>query len=233
MAKETVTQSARFYAVSLCPDFCKTPIGASTPPIPYPIKGEFKDAKAVSPNVKAHGEYLILHPHSYIPTVSGDEPGTATGVKSGSVGKKVETKQHSSTYASNQGHTVEVGHIVWMNNKNTTGQILERGGQDMKSRLQRWASYYQDNVSQALHQFGDDALDTSAKVGSASLATAGAGLVAGSTVVGAPAAVALEGAAAAGGVVTAVVGGVGAATKAAASGLIRYRTGSPMAPRPM
>ena len=75
MANETATKSKRFYCVSLLPDICKTPIGPSTPPIPYSIVGEFSDATNVSPNVKAHSELVILHQRSVIPTVKGDEPG--------------------------------------------------------------------------------------------------------------------------------------------------------------
>lgn len=97
MAREIVTKSKRFYAVSLKPEICKTPMGNSTPPIPYTIKGEFAQAQNVSPNITRHGDKLVLHDRSTIPTVTRDGPGRATGIKSGTLGKKVETKEKSST----------------------------------------------------------------------------------------------------------------------------------------
>ncbi|PHV04647.1 hypothetical protein CSQ96_24450, partial [Janthinobacterium sp. BJB412] len=137
MANETVTKSKRFYCVSLIPDVCKTPMGPSTPPIPYTIIGEFADAVGASPNVKSQSEPVILHQRSFIPTVKGDEPGTAGGVKSGTTGKRVETKTASSSYRANGSYLVQVGREVWMNDKNTVGKIYERGGQLPRSRLQQ------------------------------------------------------------------------------------------------
>ena len=37
MTNETVTRSGRFYCVSVTPDICKTPVGASTPPLLKPV----------------------------------------------------------------------------------------------------------------------------------------------------------------------------------------------------
>ena len=128
MAKETVTKSSRFYCVSTIPDFCKTPIGPATPPLPYTIKGEFKETSAASPNVKSHSEPVFLHNKSFIPTVTGDEPGVAKGIKSNTVGKRVESLTFSPTYGSNTTQTIQEGGIVWMNDRNTIGQIYERGG---------------------------------------------------------------------------------------------------------
>ncbi|MBI3229502.1 MAG: DUF4150 domain-containing protein, partial [Burkholderiales bacterium] len=149
MAKETVTQSDRFYCVSLVPDFCKTPVGAATPPLPYTIKGEFKQTKDPSPNVKSHSEVVFLHNKSYIPTVTGDEPGTAKGIKSNTVGKRVESMSFSTSYGSNGAQTVQVGRIVWMNDRNTIGQIYERGGVGAKPTQKDLSSHFQDVFSNA------------------------------------------------------------------------------------
>ncbi|WP_295990339.1 DUF4150 domain-containing protein [Rugamonas sp.] len=137
MADETATKSPRFYCVSLTPDICKTPIGPATPPIPYSVMGEFADATDVSPNVKSRSEPVILHQRSTIPTVKGDEAGTAGGVKSGTYGKCVETKTASATLRANGNATVQVGCEVWMNNRNTIGKIYERGGVPQRPRLQQ------------------------------------------------------------------------------------------------
>ena len=132
MAKETVTKSDRFYCISLIPDFCKTPVGPATPPLPYTIKGEFKETSAASKNVKSHSEPIFLHDKSFIPTVTGDEPGVAKGIKSNTVGKRVESMTFSTSYGSNGTKTTQEGRIVWMNDRNTIGQIYERGGKAAK-----------------------------------------------------------------------------------------------------
>lgn len=140
MAREIVTKSKRFYAVSLKPDICKTPMGNSTPPIPYTIKGEFAQAQNVSPNITSHGDKLVLHDRSTIPTVTGDGPGSATGIKSGTVGKKVETKEKSSTVHTNGTRPVREGDVVKMNDNNTTGKIYERGGEAARPQIQESGS---------------------------------------------------------------------------------------------
>lgn len=136
MAREIVTKSGRFYSVSQSPDICKTPMGNCTPPIPYTIKGEFAQAKNVSPNISSHGDKIVLHGRSVIPTVTGDGPGTANGIKSGTVGKKVETKEKSSTVGTNGTHPVREGDVVKMNDNNTTGKIYERGGEAARPQIQ-------------------------------------------------------------------------------------------------
>ena len=208
MANETATKSKRFYCVSLLPDICKTPIGPSTPPIPYSIVGEFSDATNVSPNVKAHSELVILHQRSVIPTVKGDEPGKAGGIKSGTFGKKVETKTASKTYFANGTATVQEGCEVWMNNRNTVGKIYERGGAAPRSRLEQIAAMaqqeidetakevraalrpvaqsYKDTLSETVHNFAAGAIDKGGKVVATGVVLTGSGVAATATVVGAP-----------------------------------------------
>ncbi|MES3020990.1 MAG: RHS repeat-associated core domain-containing protein [Pseudomonadota bacterium] len=239
MANETATKSKRFYCVSLTPDICKTPIGPANPPIPYSVVGEFADATDVSPNVKSRSEPVILHQRSIIPTVKGDEPGTAGGIKSGTCGKRVETKTASKTYHGNGTATVQEGCEVWMNNRNTIGKIYERGGVAPRTRLQQInaliaekaaeasaetrealkgaAKEYKDDISPSVHQFGAGAMDAGGKVMLGSGGLAAAGVAVGSTIIGAPVAAVMEVTAAAGGTVGAVVTAVGAATDAGAT----------------
>lgn len=135
MAREIVTKSQRFYCVSQKPDICKTPMGNSIPPIPYTIKGEFIQAVKISPNITSHGDKIVLHNRSIIPTVTGDSPGTAKGIKSGTVGDKVETKERSSTVHTNGTRPVREGDVVKMNANNTTGKIYERGGEAAQPQI--------------------------------------------------------------------------------------------------
>ena len=227
MANETATKSKRFYCVSLLPDICKTPIGPSTPPIPYSVVGEFSQATNVSPNVKAHSELVILHNRSVIPTVKGDEPGKAGGIKSGTFAKKVETKTASKTYFANGTATVQEGCEVWMNDRNTVGKIYERGGaaprtrleqivamaqekldeatKQVKTELQPVAQAYKDKLSGTLHEAAADAIGKGGKVAAGGVALTATGAVATATGVGAPVGVPV---AAAGAVTTAAGGAV-------------------------
>jgi hypothetical protein len=126
MGRELVTKSNRFYCVSIVPDICKTPIGPSTPPIPYTIKGEFEEATGVSRNITSQLEAVVTHVSTVIPQVTGDEPGTAKGVKSGTVGARVQHDEKSSTVSFNGERAVRVGDTVFMNDKNTVGKVMER-----------------------------------------------------------------------------------------------------------
>lgn len=101
MAGEIVTKSRQSCCVSLVPDFCRTPIGPNTPPIPYMIIGEFAEATGVSTNITSNGEPVVIHASTVIPTVKGDEPGTAKGIKSDTVGGRVQPMEKSSTLSFN------------------------------------------------------------------------------------------------------------------------------------
>lgn len=126
MAREFVTQSGRFYCISLKPDICKTPVGPATHAVPYTVKGEFAEANGVSPSVSSGGAPLAIHASTLIPTVTGDEPGTAKGVKSQTVRGKVEHDSHSSTVTFNGERAVRVGDTVFMNERNTIGKVFAR-----------------------------------------------------------------------------------------------------------
>lgn len=174
MTNETVTKSSRFYCVSLSPDICKTPVGSSTPPLPYSITGEFSNAQNVSPNVKSHSEPVILHQRSTIPTVTGDAAGKAGGIKSGTVGKQVDTKVASAIHHANGADLIQVGREVWMNAHNTVGKIYERGGEmakpalkaiqqavdEVREELKPAAQNYQTQYSAQLHQEAGDLINT-------------------------------------------------------------------------
>ena len=216
MARETVTRSKRFFCVSLQPDVCLTPVGSNIVPIPYPIKGEFKEASAASRNVKHQGDPAVLHGQTFIPKVTGDARGVKGGVKSGTYLDKAEPKDKSSTSTSNAKAWVREADLVWMNARNTMGRIYERGTAAAKGRLKGAAQAYRDSgASDALHEFSDEAMDTGGKVATAGAATTLVGGGVALTGVGAPVGGAI---ATAGGAVTAVGGGVtavGAATGSA------------------
>lgn len=203
MTNETVTKSKRFYCVSLTPDVCKTPVGASTPPLPYTIIGEFSDATGASPNVKSHSESVVLHGRTTIPSVKGDAAGSAGGVKSGTVGKQVDTKSFSPIHHANGADLVQVGREVWMNARNTIGKIYERGGEtarpklaalskriyeeiaDARESLESAAQDYQDDYSSDLHAAGEHMMDAGGKMATVGGAVAGTGALMSTTGIGA------------------------------------------------
>ncbi|OBV39387.1 RHS repeat-associated core domain-containing protein [Janthinobacterium psychrotolerans] len=224
MTNETVTKSARFYCVSLTPDICRTPVGSSTPPLPYSIVGEFSAAQNASPNVKSHSEPVILHQRSTIPGVTGDAPGKAGGIKSGTVGKQVDTKVASPIHHANGADLVQVGREVWMNARNTVGKIYERGGEVARpvltalgQKVQELAQDYKDHGSKKMHGAADDMVEVGGTVltGSAVVGVAGAAVAA--TGVGLPAAAAMETAAATGAVVGGATVAGGTAVEASAA----------------
>ena len=73
MAAGTCTNSA--------PDVCKTPSNAGPVPIPYPNLGQCAAAVSTAVNVM-FTQSPVIHKLSEIPLSSGDEAGTAGGVKS-------------------------------------------------------------------------------------------------------------------------------------------------------
>ncbi|AQR68105.1 hypothetical protein BZG29_06885 [Janthinobacterium sp. LM6] len=224
MTNETVTKASRFYCVSLSPDICKTPVGSSTPPIPYNIIGEFAEAQNASPNVKSHSEPVILHQRSIIPTVKGDAAGKAGGVKSGTVGKQVDTKVASPIHRANGASLVQMGREVWMNSRNTVGKIYERGAEaakpvlkELKAAIREAAKEYKEHGSKKMHGAAEDMVDAGGTVltGSAVLGVAGVGVAA--TGVGAPVAAAMEAGAAAGAVAGTATVASGTAVEASAT----------------
>ncbi|MGK5077794.1 RHS repeat-associated core domain-containing protein [Janthinobacterium sp. HLX7-2] len=226
MTNETVTQSSRFYCISLSPDICKTPVGSSTPPLPYSIIGEFADAQNASPNVKSHSEAVILHQRSIIPTVKGDAAGKAGGIKSGTVGKQVDTKVASTIHRANGAGLVQNGREVWMNSRNTVGKIYERGGEMAKPALSRLGSLlhelaqdYKDHGSRKMHGAAQDLEEVGGSVLTGSAVLGVAGVAVATTGVGAPVAAAMETAAAAGAVAGTAAVASGTAMEASATAL--------------
>lgn len=224
MTNETVTKSQRFYCVSLTPDICKTPVGSSTPPLPYTVIGEFSKAINASPNVKSHSEPVILHQRSTIPTVSGDAAGRAGGVKSGTVGKQVDTLESSSSHRANGAELVQVGRQVWMNSRNTVGKIYERGGEaarptlsSLSATIRQLAQDYKEHGSKELHGAASDVTEAGGTILAGSAVVAVAGVAVAATGVGAPVAAGMETAAAVGTAAGGITVASGAAMEASAT----------------
>jgi len=101
------------------PDVCKTPVGPSMVPIPYPNFGQVSGAKKTSKKVKFVKKEVVTI-KSEIPNTNGDEPGVGGGVVSGVQMKKVEYVKCSSKVKA-EGN--KVAHLV-STTKQNKGNIV-------------------------------------------------------------------------------------------------------------
>lgn len=116
MSNQVVARkNAAWTVVSLTPDVCKTPIGNSTPPIPYPVVAKLKDAVKVVKSVRANGNPLVVFDQSKVPKTIGDAAGRANGLKSGTVEGKCYPKEHSKTVRAGGKPVLRHGDEFWMN----------------------------------------------------------------------------------------------------------------------
>lgn len=102
MAENVVSRKQTLWmSVSVAPDVCKTPMGGSTPPVPYPVVSKLEPAKDASHSVHANESRVQKHDKTVMPTTEGDEPGTAKGVVSGTVGQQSWSQEHSPNVKAN------------------------------------------------------------------------------------------------------------------------------------
>lgn len=122
MPKEGSRDTARGIIISLTPDVCLTPVGASTVPVPYSIYAiQGEDA-----NTAATVRYTGQRAHTMASLTTcchGDEPGTALGVVSGTVGGVCAPKTHSASVRVQGKWAVRHTDEWWMNNRNTVGKL--------------------------------------------------------------------------------------------------------------
>lgn len=110
-------KDGQWKVISIVPDVCKTPIGPSTPPVPYPVIAELSEAVKVVPSVRVNGMPLVILEQSFIPTTKGDQAGQAKGIKSGTVGGKCYPEEHSKTVRAVKHQILRHGDKFWMNGK--------------------------------------------------------------------------------------------------------------------
>ena len=111
----TARKHAAWRVVSVLPDVCRTPMGKSKPPVPYPVVARLDEAVSEVPSVYANGAPVVVFNRSYVPRTLGDEPGTAKGVKSGTVGANCYPKAHSSTVRAEARFILRHDDAFWMN----------------------------------------------------------------------------------------------------------------------
>lgn len=90
-------KNGSFKAVSTAPSINKTPVGSSTPPLPYPVSQDLSDSVGTVRNVRFNGDPAYVLDQSTQPSCIGDAAGSAKGVKSGTVSGEVKPVKGSST----------------------------------------------------------------------------------------------------------------------------------------
>ncbi|WP_198665364.1 PAAR-like domain-containing protein [Paraburkholderia kururiensis] len=90
-------KDGKFKAVSTAPSFNKTPVGSSTPPLPYPVTEDLSSSLGTVPNVRFNGDPAYVLNQSTQPGCKGDAAGSCKGVKSGTVSGEVKPVRGSST----------------------------------------------------------------------------------------------------------------------------------------
>jgi hypothetical protein len=117
-------QDASWTVVSTTPDVCKTPIGPSVVPIPYPVTADMVSSVLTVPTVLANDCPVLVLNQSFIPTTKGDKAGVAKGIKSGTVEDICEPLESSTTVHVGGKPVLRHNDAFWMNARNTTGIIL-------------------------------------------------------------------------------------------------------------
>lgn len=108
-------QQSGWLVVCTSPDVCKTPMGSSTPPVPYPVTAQLSAAADVAISVRSNGHPVLVMSSSEIPSTQGDQAGLAKGIKSGTVGGKCYPSEASTTVRAEKCYLVRHGDGFEMN----------------------------------------------------------------------------------------------------------------------
>lgn len=111
----TARKNQKWIVISKYPDVCKTPMGGATPPVPYAVIAKLEESVQVVESVHANRDPLVVFNKSYAPRTIGDAPGTAKGVKSGTVEGKCYPDQHSKSVRAGKHEIIRHDDEFWMN----------------------------------------------------------------------------------------------------------------------
>jgi hypothetical protein len=102
------------------PDVCKTPTPSGPVPLPYPNVGRAADATGGPKSVRTDGGMPMVKGATYGKT-SGDEPGTAGGLLSGTNRGAAEFMNYSFDVRIEGRNVCRLGDPLFHNKKNTGG----------------------------------------------------------------------------------------------------------------
>jgi RHS repeat-associated protein len=114
-------KNSKFMAVSTAPSINKTPMGSSTPPVPYPVCHDLSNSVGIVPHVKLNSDPAYVLDQTTQSRCTGDEPGTAKGVKSGTVSGEVKPTSASGHVKITGKRVVRVGDTCTLNAGNCPG----------------------------------------------------------------------------------------------------------------
>ena len=114
-------KDGKFKAVSTAPSINKTPVGSSTPPLPYPVAQDLSSSVGIVPNVRFNGDPAYVLNQSTQPSCIGDAAGSCKGVKSGTVSGEVKPVKGSSTVRISGKPVIREGDPCTLNGGNCPG----------------------------------------------------------------------------------------------------------------
>ncbi|MGN6234183.1 MAG: PAAR-like domain-containing protein [Trinickia sp.] len=117
-------KNGKFKAVSTAPSINKTPVGSSTPPLPYPVTEDLSSSVGIVPNVRFNGDPAYVLDQSTQPSCIGDAAGSCKGVKSGTVSGEVKPVKGSSTVRISGKPVIREGDPCTLNGGNCPGIYL-------------------------------------------------------------------------------------------------------------
>lgn len=114
-------KSAEFKAISTAPSFNKTPVGNSTPPLPYPTTADLSNSVGVVRSVRFNGCPAYVLDQTTQTDCKGDNAGTCGGVKSGTVNGEVKPVKGSRSVRVGGKYAIREGDPCTMNGGNNPG----------------------------------------------------------------------------------------------------------------
>ncbi|GKX63160.1 DUF4150 domain-containing protein [Pragia fontium] len=116
MAKNLIARkNGTWLVVCIFPDVCKTPIGPSMVPIPYPVMTYLSNSKSIVPSVRVNGDPILVHSKSFVSITIGDQPGIGRGLKKAKVSGKCRPDQRSDTVKAKKKKILRHGDKFHMN----------------------------------------------------------------------------------------------------------------------
>ncbi len=112
-----------YQSICMAPDVCKTPVGSVTVPIPYPVVSQVSSLDKGTTSVKIDGNSTAIESSTHS-MCSGDEPGVAKGIISGTTGSKTHFVTYSFDVKAEGKGVIRHMDMTTMNNRNTIGMNI-------------------------------------------------------------------------------------------------------------
>ncbi len=128
MPRLGVRHDATYMAVGTAPSINKTPVGGAVVPVAYPVQHDLSNSVGDAATVRFNGDPAHKLDASTQSSTLGDAPGTAGGVRSGTVGDEVKPTGASGTVRVEGKPLVRDGDPCTLNGGNCPGVYVAGGG---------------------------------------------------------------------------------------------------------